>query len=327
MSLAIHQKDLTRFINDLVKNWPVYGPVEDKKAVISRFRFQKIDSFKDINLDYSQSVLPPKKYFLPSEESLFEFKKDKIFLSKMKKAVIFGLNRKDGEGIFYLDKVMTEPVTEEKYAIRRQNTKVIIVDHLPPSNNLNCDLYLQRADENYYLVFTYSKFGENLIKKKYFVHKGDVGTISTRHLPDEIIYHPRLDKIVEDSRHHPAWDRLAEICFNCGICSYVCPLCYCFETNDEIDITKDIETDCQGCRERQWDSCMLPDFAKVTFHNFRFEVKDRLYNWYYHKFVRMPREYGFPGCIDCGRCITYCPAKINFREVLKELIKDEKSWK
>jgi ferredoxin len=69
---------------------------------------------------------------------------------------------------------------------------------------------------------------------------------------------------------------------------------------------------------------MLPDFAKVTFHNFRPETKDRIYNWYYHKFVRMPREYGFPGCIDCGRCITFCPANINYREVLKELIDDSK---
>ena len=77
-----------------------------------------------------------------------------------------------------------------------------------------------------------------------------------------------------------------------------------------------------GGRERRWDSCMLPDFAVVSFKNFRPEYEDRIYNWYHHKFVRMPREYGFVGCIDCGRCITYCPARINYRKVLEKLIAD-----
>lgn len=327
MSLTIHHQDLSHFIDDLLKKWSVYGPVEDQEATKSRHRFQKIKNFKEIELSYGQTVIPPKKYLLPAKEILFKFKKDNIIPPEIKEAIIFGLNKKDGEGIFYLDMVMSEPVYEESYNRRRKNIKFIIVDDLPPSNNLSCDLYLQRVSENDFLAFPYSEFGAELTNKDYFVHQGEVGTISTRHLPDEIIYHPRLDEIVEKSRNHPVWEKLTKTCFNCGICTYVCPLCYCFEMNDEINITKDIEKDCQGCRNRTWDSCMLPDFNKVTFHNFRPEIKDRIYNWYYHKFVRMPREYGFPGCVDCGRCITYCPANINFRDVLKELIEDDKKQK
>ncbi len=327
MSLSIHLNDLPQFVVDLTKKWSVYGPVEDETSVKPEWRFKKISHFKELSLSYGQTIIPPKKYFLPDREILFKFKDNEIALPKNEGIVLFGLNRKDGEGIFYLDKVMAEPVEEESYRRRRKNIKLIIVDSLPPSNHLSCDLYLQRVDRLNFCAYPFSAFGQNLLDKAYFTHKGDPGHVSTRHIPDEVIFHPRLDEIVEKSKNHPIWGKLTKQCLNCGICSYVCPLCYCFEVDDEIKVTKDIQKDCQGCRVRQWDSCMLPEFNKVTFHNFRPELKDRIYNWYYHKFVRMPREYGFPGCIDCGRCITYCPANINFREVLKELIEDDKKQK
>lgn len=322
MSLQIKKSELGKFFDQVSKKWPVYGPTEDALALMSRFRFKKLENFKELVIPYGPTVIPPKKYLLPAREEILRFEGDEIFPPDNKEAVIFGLNKRDGEGIFYLDKLMLSPITEEHYRKRREKIKLIIIDNFAPSNNLNCDLYLQNFDDKHYLAFPFSEFGENLIKKEYFSHKSHVGTISQRHMPDEVIYHPLLDKIVEDSRDHPVWDRLAKECFNCGICSYTCPLCYCFETEDKIEITKDMDEKLSGTRERRWDSCMLPDFNKVTFHNFRPEFQDRIYNWYHHKFVRMPREYGFPGCIDCGRCIEFCPANINYREVLKELIDD-----
>jgi ferredoxin len=322
MSLKINHKNLDTFLRDLVSEWPVYGPTYDHKTVISKFRFKKITSFSELDLNYGPTVIPPKKYLMPAKEALFKFEGSEVFPPDNKESIIFGLNKKDGEGIFYLDKIMGTPISEEHYQKRRGQIKLVVIDHFAPSNNLNCDLYLQKVSEDDYLVFSYSEFGEKLLKKKYFSHQAETGSISTRHMPDEIIFHPLLDLIVEQSKDHPVWKRLAKECFNCGICSYTCPLCYCFEVEDKIDIKSNMDKKLSGARERRWDSCMLPDFNKVTFHNFRPDVQDRIYNWYYHKFVRMPREYGFPGCIDCGRCIEYCPAKINFREVLKELIDD-----
>jgi len=322
MSLVLHQKDLTKLINELSNKWPVFGPVKDKKN--AEIRFEPITSTKNLFLNNSSSIIPPKKFVFPAKEAMFHFKNNHIEVKQKKEMIILGMNRKDAEGFFYLDKLMTNPVCDDSYLEKRKVVKLIVIDSLTPSNSLNCDLYLQRVDEKNYLVYPYSSFGEEIIKSKLFSHGGSVGTISTRHFPDNVTHHPRLDEIVENSREHPIWDRLAETCFNCGICSYVCPLCYCFETEDNFEITKNIEKDCKGCRNRKWDSCMLPDFNKVTFHNFRPKAKDRIYNWYYHKFVRMPREYGFPGCIDCGRCISSCPANINYREVLKELIKDDR---
>jgi|GEM_PF-664331 len=328
MSLSIQTKDLKHFLGEIISQWPTYGPTEDKLATNARFRFARLASAKEYVMRYGTTVLPPKKYLFPAREDIFKFEKGEILPPINKPFVVFGVSKRDGEGLFYLDRVMTEPIADSHYAQKRANMHLVIVDSLPPSNNIDCDLYLQIADEKHLEAYPYTDFGEALVTgNKLFGHVAEVGTISVRHMPDEVIFHPRLATIIENSREHPVWKRLEETCFTCGICSYVCPLCYCHDQNDTVKITADVATDMAGSRERSWDSCMLPDFAAVTFDNFRPEVRDRIYNWYYHKFVRMPREYGFSGCIDCGRCIVFCPAKINYREVLKELIADDKKRK
>lgn len=324
MSLSITKKDFNAFLGDLIDRFAIYGPVEDAADGASRYRISKLNSARDLKLGYGQTVIPPKKFLFPARSDLFTYKSGEILPPKNKDWLLFGINKRDGEGLFYLDKIMTTPIADEDYLTRKEHLKTIIVDSLPPSGALDCDLYFQKVDDSHFLVFSYSEFGEKLISgNKLFGHTAEAGTISARNLPDEIIFHPRLDEIIENSRNHPVWKELEKTCFACGICSYVCPLCYCFELEDKVKINSDM-SEPEGSREKRWDSCMLPKFAKVSFKNYRGEAKDRIYNWYYHKFVRMPREYGFPGCVDCGRCTHFCPAQIKYRDVLKRLIADEK---
>ena len=328
MSLSLAKKDLDSFLRSIIEQWPTYGPVEDKEGVKSRFRFARLTRAKDYYMLYGPTVIPPKKYLFPAKEDVFRFEKGEILPPTNQDFVLFGVNKRDGEGLFYLDRIYDYPVPEVHYQKRREQMKLVVVDSLPPSANLHCDLYLQIIGKDTFAAYPFSDFGEKLVAgNKLFGHSKDSGEISVRHMPDEVIFHPRIAEIVENSRDSKIWDRLAQVCFNCGICSYTCPMCYCYNDSDRIDITKNVEKDLAGGRERTWDSCMLPDFAAVTFKDFRPKHKERIYNWYYHKFVRMPREQGFVGCIDCGRCITYCPARINYRKVLKNLIDTEKRTK
>lgn len=327
MSLSILLKDISPFLNDLIDRVPVYGPVKSESSAFSKYRFARLKSAKELEIGYGPTVIPPKKYLFPAKSDVFLYEKGEIFPPTNKEFILFGVNKRDGEGLFYLDEIMTKPISEIDFENSRQNMRLIIIDPQPPSNALNCDLYLQRIDKDHFMAYPFSDFGETLVQTKYFGHNKNVGTISGRNLPDEVIFHPRLAEIVENSRDHKIWDELTEKCFTCGICSYVCPLCYCFELEDTVKITTETATDIKGSREKRWDSCMLPDFAKVSFKNYRPEYRDRIYNWYHHKFVRMPRELGFPGCVDCGRCMHFCPANINYREVLKELIEDDKKSK
>ena len=63
----------------------------------------------------------------------------------------------------------------------------------------------------------------------------------------------------------PVWEEKARLCYSCGSCNQVCPTCYCFDVQDEVNW--DLKT---GTRCRAWDGCLLENFATVAGnHNFR----------------------------------------------------------
>ncbi|RLG16745.1 hypothetical protein DRN63_03915 [Nanoarchaeota archaeon] len=136
-------------------------------------------------------------------------------------------------------------------------------------------------------------------------------------------FHVRLDglseRIHEIYEKEDLWKELVRRCLACGVCTAVCPVCCCFNIYDTINI--DMKT---FRRIRRWDACTFPEFSLVAGGlNFRPEIKNRIKNWFYDKFKVFPDIIGKFGCVGCGRCITYCPAKIDIRKEISK-IWDEK---
>lgn len=307
----------------LGKKYDIYGPVKTSdEAVFSKFNFKKIEASDTLELHYGITTVPPTKYLFPAKETVLDFENGEEATPKdkrSKKRILFGVNLADLTGINYLDKEFLEPIKDEVYEKNRENTFVFCIDHFDPEPNLKYDLHFKNIGNNDYVVSSGSDFGKKIIKGSSLFKKSKVKNKETFRPKESPIHHEEIAEIIEKSKEDPIWDDLAEICFGCGVCTYVCPVCYCFETEDKVKIEG--LSKCSGCRERRWDSCMLADFAAISSHNFRPELRDRIYNWHHHKFVRTPREHGFQGCVDCGRCIVYCPARINFHETLQYLIK------
>ena len=74
------------------------------------------------------------------------------------------------------------------------------------------------------------------------------------------VYQKRVDldgvkKVLDENFELPYWEKVFRKCLGCGICTYVCPTCHCF---DIFDYTTGEFT---GNRFRCWDSCMFPDFT------------------------------------------------------------------
>lgn len=110
------------------------------------------------------------------------------------------------------------------------------------------------------------------------------------------------------------WKDVAGRCLSCGVCTYLCPTCYCFTITDEMK-------GLQGERLRSWDSCMFFNYtAEASGHNPRPSRFKRYRNRVGHKFSYFPEKYdGMIGCCGCGRCIRSCPVSMDIRRVVKQL--------
>lgn len=323
MHKILPKNKLSEFIKILQKRYQVYIP--QKKNGDYVFVPSENDNITD--LKPSLTTLPPKKLFYPQKETLFEFINNTIKKPKnnFKPIAILGLTCNDLAGIILLDKVMTKPQKEWYYWQRRNRSLLIGVG----SRRINIDdqeydLFLEER-KNDYLVISSTASGKEILRSVIF-KKTDLDPKPIIQTIDPLFANKeQLSKVIKASSKDKIWDRLEKICFGCGICAYVCPVCYCFDIADKINLeSKDCPTTCQLCsgkRERTWTACILADFAQVAGgHNFRENLRDRIYNWYHHKFVRFPLEFNTVGCVSCGRCIRYCPARINFRKVLEEVL-------
>ena len=102
-------------------------------------------------------------------------------------------------------------------------------------------------------------------------------------------------------------------CLGCGICTYVCPTCHCFDIQDELRGQ-------DGRRVRTWDSCMYPEYTIHTSgHNPRPARMNRLRNRFYHKFKYYHDNFDVHLCVGCGRCVDNCPVNIDIIEVMGQV--------
>jgi ferredoxin len=244
------------------------------------------EKFDILDLRNSTDPLPFKKYFFPNKEKILPIPKPP------KKFIVFGLDKIDLEALDQLDEIMSKPKEDFYYWQRRKQAIIVGAS----------DKKSKEFVEEY---------------KDYLEEREEVVTDWSKSMREILLDSETLANAVEWSHDHKIWDELAGQCLGCGICTYVCPLCYCFSMEDTVGL----DNKCVRCRK--WDACTLPNFSKIAGgYNFRKTLKERYYNWFYHKFVRGYNEFGKSLCVGCGRCKELCPAKIDIQEVLKTILED-----
>ena len=126
-----------------------------------------------------------------------------------------------------------------------------------------------------------------------------------------------LKEKLDRSFENPIWQELTEKCLGCGVCTYLCPTCHCFDIVDETHAST-------GQRMRTWDSCQFPQFTlQASGVNPRATVKERFRQRVMHKFSYMIESYEQIGCVGCGRCVTECPVNLDIRHVVNSISKQE----
>lgn len=120
--------------------------------------------------------------------------------------------------------------------------------------------------------------------------------------------------VLRQNLEHPNWDIVADRCLACGNCTMVCPTCFCVGMEEHTDLSG-AHTE----RWRRWDSCFTVEYSHIAGGSIRPSTKSRYRQWLTHKLATWQEQFGASGCVGCGRCITWCPAKIDITEEVRAM--------
>jgi sulfhydrogenase subunit beta (sulfur reductase) len=323
MAKIIPEKEISSLAKSLAKMGIVYAPISKDGEIL----FDAVNDSSNLALTYTQTPLPPKMYFLPANEELFKVTDEIVQEPSIPTPfIIFGLNLKDLAAVNYLDKIMKKEPADIFYLKRRNAATLIAITENTVGSHNGSDLTLEKRNGSY-LAHSFTEKGNKILKSNLFkeasIPEKSIQEPQSSHFDELLLDSGLLAQAVEWSRENSSgtWEALGKICLSCGICTYVCPLCFCTSTEDKTSLDG---SECTRCRK--WDACTLPRFAQIAGgHNFRPDQKSRYYNWFYHKFVRGYKEFGQAQCVACGRCQKYCPAGIDIEKILTKLVDDYKS--
>lgn len=338
MSLRILPKqEFESFVGRLLPDFRVAGPVAHNGG----FAFQEIGDPAELKLEYPTTILPPKKYLLPTREVLFSYNRsngvDITSPEPPRPTVILGVHTCDLHAIQLLDHVFSSGHADPGYINRRKQTYLISIECLAPCDEHSfCkSMGTLTADEGYdlhltdlgdaYAVDVGSAAGEELLEK-YAKSSPSTpeqvqrlnGVLSEKwgRFPYRLNFDvSELPSLLDMSMKSPLWEELGQRCLSCAACTNVCPTCFCFDVRDEVEL--DLK---RGQRVRMWDSCQLDEFATVAGgHNFRKSRALRQRHRFLRKGKYILEAHQHLGCVGCGRCARACLVDITPVGVFNEL--------
>lgn len=338
MSLTIITKqEFPKFVASLMPDYRVVGPVTYQNG----YAFADIESPEDLQLEYTTTILPPKKYLLPTRDVLLNYnKKDGTQIEPPPEpvpTVIFGVHTCDVHAIQLLDKVFSTGHVDPNYIARRENTLVVSIECLAPCDETSfCkSMGTLTADEGFdlhitdlgisYALDVATEAGQKLLDRYARTNapnEDDIQRLNAIISEKWQKFPYRLDFDISDlpsilglSMKSPLWEELGKRCLACASCTNVCPTCFCFDVKDEVELDL-----IQGQRVRVWDSCQLDEFATVAGgHNFRTGLALRQRHRFMRKGKYILDAHNYLGCVGCGRCIRACLVDINIVNVYNEL--------
>lgn len=287
-------------------------------------------------IDWHRNFTKPiKSVLIPPVETMFHFNKGEggyrleLPTSSQKTSLIFGIRSCDAKAITILDAIFQDGYEDKYYLLKRKNTILVGMSCLNPCNSCFCtslgispvktsDVDLMVTDiGNYLIMEAISKPGERLLTINSIEEITEVDETIERQVKEsaynKVAKQINLDnvdkKLLECFDDEIFWQRVGEKCLSCGICTLLCPTCYCFDINDEA-----IKN--EGQRVRSWDSCAFPVYTKMPMENPRETKWRRIRQKICHKYEFYPMSFGVIACTGCGRCLRFCPVNWDITQVL-----------
>ncbi len=333
------EADLRAWLDALIRSGTrVVAPVAEDGLLL----FREVSSSGQVMLtEGGNSRWSPKELLFPATEELFSYVlAPSVELHEPPRderpVVLFAVRPCDAAGLCRLDEVFLADPADPAYAARREQATVV---------SLLCD---SARPECFCIAVGVSPGGREGVDVQLAGHDGGwllrpltpkgtdlVAGASSHWLPASADDWERVDERLralqadldfpflppgfaerlEGSFQHPLWQAVGERCLGCGVCAYVCPSCSCFDLGDEGSAV------C-GSRCRVWDSCAFARFTlHASGHNPRPTRATRYRQRVLHKFAYFPLDHGGrPMCVGCGRCLALCPAGLDIRRAVEQVV-------
>lgn len=325
----IRKTSLEKLFNNLIGNGKtIYAPKAKGKLVL----FDDVKNFGEITEDYIVTTNSAKSVVFPRTEKVFSYKKTKesteitdASKQTFPEVVLWGTRPCDAAAFIPLNNTFNEDYPDIIYNKRSQ--KVLLLSFScsrcdaycfctsvngGPGNTTGSDVLFTKLSTGDYLAEVITEKGKLLVTGNSVLFEAEPEESKEQNLAQVTSYfnQEEIQAKLQNLFENPVWDEKSRACLGCGSCAYVCPVCSCFDIQDEAHGSK-------GTRLRCWDSCGFGLFTLHTSgHNPRETQGARWRQRVLHKFLYMPNKSKVAGCVGCGRCSRACPADINILDTV-----------
>ena len=329
MQLYISKENLQVLISNLADTYKIFYP--DTNLLYTEYLK---NNPLNLNIDGIRPLVPLKTFFFNNGRNISNL--DENITQK----IIFGVKSCDLKALEILDKIFLEGVVVDPfYDINRKNTVIITSDCIEVCETCFCTLVRNKPYsesgydinltfiDNGYICETGTQKGEEIVKKNHTLF-GSISekVISLRdkqrekvinklkeiNIEFEKLFNIEYQKLLKDNYNSDQWNSFSEKCVQCMGCNFICPSCFCFFLHETKNFNK----------IRYWDGCHSTSYARVAGGaNPRPKLYERFRNRYQCKLNNRKENFNVYACTGCGRCIQVCPAKIDIRKVLTQLVK------